>query len=383
MTRKVIFLITDLDLGGCPLLLLRIVRDLKARGRIAPLVVSIKSPGPVARWIRLAGVEVVGLHAAGPTDYRAAARWVRLLDDQKPDAVFSMLVHANLLATLASPFASPCVYIQSLHTLQPEPQWHWRAGGILGGLSSGVVAPSRAIFHRLAKEGFTGPEWVIPNGIDVEVFQNAEQVPVADRPWPANALVAGYIGRFDPVKRLDVLLRGFATLLLSDYDRWRRLYLAMIGYGPMESRLRALAVELGIVSHVAFPGPTARPQEWYKCFDVFINPSIVEGFGLSAVEAMAAGVPVVACRGGAVSEIITHGASGWLVDGGVARNEFSQADANYSTAAGDALAEGIATVLGDSALKQRLVEGGKNRVVGEYTTLRMIDRYEQLLTTIL
>lgn len=374
MARRIIFLITDLDLGGCPLLLLRIVRELKARGRFAPHVVSIKSPGPVARWIRMAGVEVTGLHASGAGDYHAAMRWVNLLRSQRPQGVLSMLIHANLLAAAAAPVCPPCVYLQSLHTLQASPAWHWPANSLLAGRCAGVLAPSKAILDRLSREGFTGPQFVVPNGIDVNVFADALPAASGQLPWPAGSTVIGYVGRFDPVKRLDALLRGFTQLLLSDYQRWRQVYLALIGYGPMERPLRRLAAELGIASHVAFTGPVANPQNWYKCFDVLINPCDVEGFGLSLIEAMAAGVPVIARRGGAISEIITHQVDGWLFDpADAAAGEAGMA------AEAHAIADALSKVLSDAPLRQRLAVGGRNRVVGRYTTDRMVDGYEQIL----
>lgn len=376
MARRVIFLITDLDLGGCPLLLLRIVRELKARGHFAPHVVSIKSPGPVARWIRMAGVEVTGLHASGPGDYQAFLRWVKLMRGQRPQGVLSMLLHANLLATVAAPICPPCVYLQSLHTLAASPAWHWPACSLVAGRCAGVLAPTRAILNRLSQEGFTGPQFVVPNGIDVSVFADAQPLPPDQLPWPAGSTVIGYVGRFDQVKRLDSLLRGFARLLLADYHRWRQVYLALIGYGPMEPPLRRLAAELGIASHVVFPGPTASPQTLYKCIDIFINPCNVEGFGLSIIEAMAAGVPVIARRGGAISEIITHQVNGWLFDPA----DFTAGHADLSAdAEAQGIAESLSTLLSDAPLRHHLAVGGRNLVVGHYTTDRMVDVYEQIL----
>ncbi len=390
MARRVIFLITDLDLGGCPLLLLRLVRDMKARGRFAPLVASIKSAGPVGRGICAAGVDVVSLHAAGPRDFNAFNRWIGLLHSQRPAAVVSLLIHANLLATAAATAAPPCPYLHTLHTLQDRPRWHWPLSGFIAGRSAGVAAPSRAILNRLTLEGYCGPCYTAPNGIDVEKFLNAVPPEPSQLPWPPGSTVVGYVGRFDPVKRLDALVRGFARLLLSDYHRWERLQLVLIGYGPMEGPLRKLAAELGVSSHIYFPGPTAAPEIWYKTLDVFINPCDVEGFGLSVVEAMAAGVPVMARSGGAMDEIITHDASGWLygpdelsgrakgAGRGTIRLRFASPDAEA-----DAIARALRTLLSDAALRGRLAMGGVNRVVGRYTTAKMVLKYEEILEKII
>ncbi len=363
MAQRVVFLITDLDLGGMPLIVRRIVRGLKEAGRWEPTVVSIKPPGIVARWIRHEGVEVVGLNAKSTHDIQAVNRWVKTLQTINPSVVVSVLVHANALAAMAAPFAGPRIYFQSIHTIQPEPRWHWRLQGLIARHCHGIITPSQAVLDRVSRFGRFHNGYVIPFGLDYDTFALAEPIPVAERAWPGDAVAVGYIGRFDPVKRLDILVREFAELLLRDYRRWSKLHLALIGYGTEEKPLRALAAQLGIASHVTFPGATAEPARWYKSLRILCMPSTVEGFGMNIIEAMACGTPVAVFRSPAVEEIVTDQETGLLID---PNRKGSMADA-------------IALLIENGALADKIRSQAQALVATRYCAPRMVEDYQRVL----
>ncbi|MCL5945461.1 MAG: glycosyltransferase [Planctomycetes bacterium] len=363
MTHRVVFLITDLDLGGMPLILQRIVRGLKELGQWEPTVVSIKPPGIVGHWIRHKGCEVIGLNAQSSHDLNAVRRWVKTLRKLDPPVVVSTLVHANALAALTAPMTGSRLYFQSIHTLQSEPRWLWRLQGLISGQCEGVITPSHAVLQRVAQFGRFNRGYVIPCGLDYEKFAAAEAIPATQRPWPANARVIGYIGRFDSVKRLDRLVSEFAGLLTKDYHQWSRLYLALIGYGPEEKPLRALAAKLGIASHLVFPGATAEPERWYKTLEVLCMPSTVEGFGMNIIEAMACGTPVVACRGAAVKEIATDQLTALLVD----------------PETPGSMAEAVAKLLQDKTLAGNIRNRAQKLVAEHYQAQRMVEKYQMVL----
>ena len=303
MSPRVTFLITDLDRGGSPLLLADLAPGLLAKGFDVD-VVSIAREGEVAGLLRRRGVPVASLLAEGPGDLNVVPRFVRHLRRQRPHIVASILIHANLLATLARPFISrPTAWIHSIHTLQERPRWHWYLQGVLCQFADGFIAPSRAVIHKLEGFGPVPRAQVIPNGIDVARFQDAPAIPMERRPWPEDALVVGYVGRFDPVKRLPLLMEGCA-LLIKRQNASEALHLALVGYGPQERELRHLGKELGITERVHFVGATNEPERWYKTFDLFCSPSPAEGFGLTLAEAASAGIPVIACRTAAVLETL-------------------------------------------------------------------------------
>ena len=295
--HSVMFVITDLKRGGAPLMLAELAPGLQRPGWEAE-VVSIAREGEVAGLLRERGVRVTSLEARGNKDVRVVGRFVRHLRARRPKVVCSILMHANLLTALAMPFAKrrEMVWVQSIHTVQEEPEWQWLVQGMIGRYADAVIAPAAAVIKKLHDYGPVPRPTVIPNGIDVRRFHDA--VAVEEVPWPKGVRVVGYVGRFDPVKRLGLLVEAMGML--------PGVHLAMVGYGEEEGRLRGLAKRLGVEDRVHFVGATKEPERWYKVFDVFCLPSAAEAFPLSLVEATATGVPVVACGTAAVRETISE-----------------------------------------------------------------------------
>lgn len=151
------------------------------------------------------------------------------------------------------------------------------------------------------------------------------------------------VARLYPRKRLADLLRAAAVLR----RRIPAVRLRIVGEGPESAALRALHRELGLGDTVTFLGEVARQTlaEEYVRADCFCLPTVQEGFGLAFVEAMAAGLPVVACRAAAVPEVVEDRVTGVLVDPG--------------DPAG--LASALETILRDEGLRATLGEGGRRR----------------------
>lgn len=306
---RLTFLITDLHRGGSPLMLASLAPGLKARGMDVE-VVSIAPEGEVAAILESGGVRVISLEAGSVRDVGAVGRLVGCLKRRRPQMVFSILIHANLLSTLARPFVPGTLWVQSIHTLQARPRWHWYLQGILSSFADAVVAPSRAVLREMGHYGPLPRAAAIPNGIDVRRFYEAAAIPESDRPWPRGAFVVGYLGRFDRVKRLPLLLHS--VRICRKEARFERLRVALVGYGAEEKSLKNLARKLGIESHVHFLPATREPERWYKAFDLFCSPSDAEGFGLTLAEATVAGVPVLACDTAAVRETLGENGAIWL-----------------------------------------------------------------------
>jgi glycosyltransferase involved in cell wall biosynthesis len=295
-----------------------------------PEVVSIAPLGEVAAMLQAAEVPVWSLEAAGNKDGRVVGRFVRHLQQAPRENVriiFSILIHANMLAATARSVLEKegapgkRLWVQSIHTVQEKPRWHWWVQGMIGQAADAIVVPSHAVLRKLKRHGAVPRgSMVIPNGIDVQKFASATAIPPEDQPWPRDAFIIGYLGRFDPVKRIDLLIEAVAQLVARG-DRFSRLHAALVGYGPQEEELRELAILRHVADRIHFPvsdgpglGGTREPERWMKTFDLFCSPSPAEGFGLTLLEARAAGLPVIACGTEAVQEALGADDSGviWM-----------------------------------------------------------------------
>jgi glycosyltransferase involved in cell wall biosynthesis len=148
------------------------------------------------------------------------------------------------------------------------------------------------------------PAWktsLIYNPVDVRAFEAIK----AD-PDPYCFRIVS-VCRLDPIKNLQLLIRGFGALDIPA-ELW------LVGDGPARSELEALVRELGLEGRVVFHGYQSRPSEFLQKASLFVLPSFSEGLPVSAVEAMLTGTPCLATGIGGAPEFIRDGENGWLLD---------------------------------------------------------------------
>jgi glycosyltransferase involved in cell wall biosynthesis len=187
---------------------------------------------------------------------------------------------------------------------------------------------------------------VIPYGIDLGQFDPASH-PRAQRPSDAR-LVVGTMSRLSPEKGLEYLLR--ATALLR--DRGTDVDVVVAGEGPSRDELKALATALKLDERVTFPGEVRHEDVpgVLAGLDIFAMPSTWEGFGVSALEASAMKLPVVASDIHGIPDVVIDGETGLLVP----------------PADPAALADAIERLARDEGLRKRMGEAGRAYVAREY-----------------
>ena len=154
---------------------------------------------------------------------------------------------------------------------------------------------------------------VIPNALDMTLVQAAVARDWrSDQAWSKDVVVLGFSGRLAHIKGADVLLQALALLHQQDMP----VRLVVVGDGAEQSKLKALTQQLNIDAITHFAGRLPRSEIYgaIKGFDIAVVPSREEGFGLSALEAMAAGVPLVASRVDALQEVVLDYVTGLLCE---------------------------------------------------------------------
>jgi len=150
---------------------------------------------------------------------------------------------------------------------------------------------------------------VIHNFVDNERFKPKEPGSGCGRLCfaPKGEPIMVHVSNFRPVKNIPDVVRTFALLRKRIAAR-----LLMVGDGPELPAARALAKELGVAEDTQFLGNQHAIENILAMSDVFILPSAHESFGLSALEAMSCGLPVLATEIGGLGEVVTPGVDGWL-----------------------------------------------------------------------
>ena len=298
---RVLHVIVSLDRGGAELALLELVREHGTD--IQQSVCSIKPNGALRPAFEEHLDAVYSLAVDGAADIRALPRVLNIMARVRPTVLHTWMFHANMLGRVAGALASVPV-ICSVRSLElGKPLWRTVVDRATNRLATHTIAVSRAACEvAVRRDGAHRQRMtVIPNGVDLPAQAAALQ---GLRKGPVRV---GAVGRLEPVKDHASLIRGFLPLAKSQPDAT----LEMVGEGSERERLERLARELGIADRVALPGEIPDAHERMAGWDVFVQSSLAEGMPRALLEAMAAGLPIVATSVGGIPEAL--GGSGMLV----------------------------------------------------------------------
>ena len=191
---------------------------------------------------------------------------------------------------------------------------------------------------------------LIPNSVDCTMFR-----PLSEQRQQG---CITFTGRLDRMKGVDVLIHAFALLKA----RGAAARLRIIGEGPEQENLKALASSLCLADEVFFYGVRHDIPHLLNEAALFVLPSLSEGLSNAVLEAMACGLPVVATRVGGIPDIITDGVNGLLVPPGQPEQ----------------LAEALWHVLNDRALAEKLGANARRTVIEQYCLDNMLTAYQSL-----
>jgi glycosyltransferase involved in cell wall biosynthesis len=359
---RVVMLIPTLDRSGaekqCTLLATGLPRD-----RFDVHVVALTRGGPYAADLAAAGIPVTVIGKRSKFDPTSFWRLRAELKRLQPDVLHTWLFAANSYGRLCAGAVPKAKVVVSERCVDS-----WKAGWQLWldrrliARTDRLVGNSQSVVEFYRELGVPPEKLVcIPNGIAV----SASSVDVSDRAallqelkLPTDAFVAGFVGRLARQKRVEDLIWAVETLRQIR----TRLHLVIVGDGPERDRLEEFVRSVHCTDHVRFTGHREDAARFLAAFDVFCLASSFEGMSNSLMEAMAAGLPVIASDIPANRELVVPDETGFLVKLGdtVGFMQF------------------LRRLIDEPGLGERLGTAGRERIRAEFSVQRMVDRYASL-----
>ncbi len=290
---------------------------------------------------------------SGDLDLGLIWRLMRIIKRERPDIVH---LHsrrgAEIMGGLAARLTGVKVVL-SRRVDNPEPpvwvRWKYR-------LYQRVITISEGIYRVLLDEGVEPAKLVcVRSAVGPESFEQE-----CDRAWfheafglSDNTTTLAVVAQLIPRKGHRFLLHAMPALLKAFPD----LRLLLFGQGPLEDELKRQVDEMGLQGQITFAGFRTDLAKILPCLDLVVHPALMEGLGISLLQAAAAGVPIVAVNAGGMPEAVRDGRNGLLVP------------------AGDtpALIHAISRLLSDPSLRVRMGQAGKVLVASEFSVDRMVE----------
>ena len=360
--RRLLFVNYSLEMGGIETLLLELSRAMMAGDRYRPGVCVFEAGGKLQGEFEAIDVPVHIVRKQRSRDYLLPFRMRNLVRRERYDLVHAHNQVSWLYGGLGALFAGrPLVYTEhtSLAKFQTAQQKHLKSAlRLLGNKTRLVTTVARHLIPSLERDIGIPSARIrnIYNGIDPAPYQIRidRNRKMQELGLPPDSRIIGIVASLTEAKDHATLLRAFAHVLQDVPDA----RLLIVGEGPLEAGMRKLVDELAIGDHVHFLGVRRDIPELLQLFDVFTLSSLIEGLPISLLEAMASACPVVATRIPGVDELVSDDA-GILVPHSSPREQ----------------AAALVRVLTENGLAQRLGQGGRDRVLQQFSFDAMIRSY--------
>jgi len=349
---KVLHVETGMNLYGGALQVFYLLRGLKDREDVENALVCPEGSavGQASRNL------VKTLHAVpmgGDLDLPFVGRLTRIIRKERPDIVH---LHSRRGADVLGGIAAKLTGTRCVLTRRVDNPEKNVWAQVKYRLYNHVITISEGIREILAAEGVPEAKLTcVPSAVDAGLYRHN-----CDREWFSKEFgigedhrVCGTVAQLIGRKGHRFLLKAVPGILES-VPKARFLF---FGKGPLEDQLRSRCQNLGIEKQVLFPGFREDLDRIIGCLDLVIHPALMEGLGVSLLQAAAAGVPIVGTRVGGIPEIVRHGVNGYLIP---------PADAAELVAA----ATGI---LSDPDLARRMGENGKRIVDESFSIHTMVE----------
>jgi L-malate glycosyltransferase len=319
---KVMQLVLSLVIGGTEKLVYDLVCTVD-RQRVMPVVCCLDEVGELGEDLRQRGYPVYVLHRHPGIDWSLIPRLQAILRKEQVEIIHAQQYTPYFYGLLAAMYGKltagtrlpkivftehgiPYPYQKKVKRLLLNPLLLLFADDIIT-----IAEYTKSLLIEF--ENFPAQRTrVLYNGINLNQFSRKfDPAPLKQSLGiPREAEVIGIVARLDPVKNHAMLFRAFQRVLRHCPDT----YLLIVGHGPEESGLKSLSESLGIRKNTLFLGARRDVADLLHVFDIFVLPSLSEGMSVTLIEAMGAGLPIVATRVGGNPEVVKDQETGYLVE---------------------------------------------------------------------
>ncbi len=365
---KVLHLITELNSGGAEQLLATSMQQKWPAHYRHSVVTLYDGDTALAESIRQVGIPVVDLAMKRNGRIRGLWQFYRLLRQERPHIIHSWLIHAALLGRVMGRLTGVPIIVTARHSVDFGSGLRQRLNRWTSHLDDRTIAICDHMRQvEMAQTGVATEKIVtIFNGIPNVTFperQSARTALLQSLRLPPDALLVGTVGRLHAAKGHADLAEAVPQIVTA----MPQVHFVWIGDGPERTALEAQVKRLEIAGHVHFLGDRTDVPALLVALDLFVMPSRWEGLSVGILEAMAAGLPVVATAVGGSPELVIDGEAGRLVP---------PQDAAV-------LAQAIRQILINPVLARQMGAAGRQRVQSHFTIEQMVRQTEQLYDALL
>jgi glycosyltransferase involved in cell wall biosynthesis len=357
---NLMILIVSMPVGGVETQLLSILQRLN-KEKYNLMMCCIKDLGALGEKAAEAGIKTVALNLMESSrfSFSVPPRISKVLRENRIHVLWTHQYVANLYGRLAALRAKTPVVVSNFHALYDNPKIHRRLfNHFLSRRTDALVAVSQAVASDIKIYDRVKPDKVrvIHNGIDLSLFDIAASKADCRRKLglPENDIIIGTVGRLSKEKNHKLMIGALRYLP----ENVKGL---IVGDGPQRKTLQETGGR-----RVYFTGPMEYNEipSALKAMDIFCSPSLWEGFGIALVEAMAAGLPVVA------SDIVTH------------REVLGEAGLFFPAGDAGELAAVLNMIIDDTSLRCSLAGKAKERAE-LFSINETVTNYDRLFRTII
>ncbi len=380
--KKILYLITKSNWGGAQRYVFDLASNLPQQ-RFEP-VVAAGGDDALFRALREAGIRTIRIPGLKSNiglfnDLIALYRVTRLVISEQPDIVHLNSSKIGIIGAFANRIAGFCMHVRPRVVFtahgwvftedRARPvRWLMKNISAVAAYFHDRVITLSSRDHELAK-AFAPPNKLalIPNGIDPAFYDERARAREflsrhLERDLTPNTLVIGTIAELTPNKGLKYLIHA-AGLMARRVDRNRSI-IVIIGEGKERASLEQMTRVRGLSDMVYFAGFIPEAARYLRGFDVFVAPSVKEGLPYAVMEAMAAGLPIVASDVGGIPDLIDSSDSGVII----------------RPKSPIRIASSVHTLLNDPTRRSALGNKAQERVASTFPLRHMITRTTRLYT---